>query len=74
MLNQMEAEGDYSSRLALLEELKIHACQRRLGLLLQQQERAGGDGVHGCDQVLREKRGGNTKPISTMRNKKRSEA
>ena len=39
-LRQLEAEGDYTSRLALMEDAKTAACRRGVGLLLRTPGRA----------------------------------
>jgi len=52
-LRQLEAEGDYTSRLALMEDAKRTARRRRLGLLLRPPRRAVGRRVALGNQGLR---------------------
>ena len=40
-LKQLEAEGDYTSRLALMEDAKVAARRRGVGLLLPEDGHAG---------------------------------
>ena len=53
-LRALEAAGDYTSRLALLEEQKTHAVRRGVGLLLRNQERARRERVARTSQEVRE--------------------
>ena len=56
MLKQSEASGDFSTRLALQEELKVHARWRSLGLLLLERECPRRHGIHEGHQGLRRTR------------------
>ena len=52
-LRRLEAEGDYTARLALLEELKAHALRRRLGPPLPHPRRPRRPRLAGGGQGLR---------------------
>ena len=53
-LRDLENGGDFTSRLALVEEVEDLAAGRRVGLLLPQAGRARGHGLDGLRQGLRE--------------------
>ena len=53
-LRDLERDGDYTGRLALLEELKTPALRGGLGLPLPQAGRAGGPGLDRRSETVRE--------------------
>ena len=55
-LRELEVRGDFTSRLALVEELQDASLRRRVGLLLPEARDAGGHGVDGGSEAIRKGR------------------